>query len=226
MTQRTSSRREREREARRQAILDAAEAVIRRRGFADTTMDEVAAEAELSKGALYLYFANKDALCAALVERTLQRVRPALEQVVSQPRPGLERFLEGLRREAEFIDRNPHLLRMMVGWMLTGLRADTDEPALESYRSAVRSMLELAVRAVAEGQQDGSIRTDVPPFRLALQSWAGLIGVLLVHVSRDDLARRLGDQVDTKAVVDLYLEQMARALRPQGPSQRNDEEAP
>ena len=106
MTQRTSSRREREREARRQAILDAAEAVIRRRGFADTTMDEVATEAELSKGALYLYFANKDALCAALVERTLQRVRPVLEQVVSQPRPGLERFLEGLRREAEFIDRN------------------------------------------------------------------------------------------------------------------------
>ncbi len=214
MTQRTSSRREREREARRQAILDAAEAVIRRRGFAETTMDEVAAEAELSKGALYLYFANKDALCAALVERTLQRVRPKLEQIVAQRRPGLERVLQGLRAEADFIERHPHLLRMMAGWMLTGLRPDTDEPALRSYRSAVRGMLDLAVQAVTEGQRDGSIRDDVAPFHIALQSWAGLIGVLLVHISRDDLTRRLGTEVDTRAVVDLYLEQTARALRP------------
>ncbi|MCB9599525.1 MAG: helix-turn-helix transcriptional regulator [Sandaracinus sp.] len=59
-----AARRQREKEARREAILEAAEARLREVGPRTLTMDEVAHLAELSKGALYLYFPSKDALLA------------------------------------------------------------------------------------------------------------------------------------------------------------------
>ncbi len=178
-------------------------------------MDEVAAEAELSKGTLYLYFSNKDALCAALVQRTLTRVRPRLEAIVSDAsRSGRDRLLAGLRAEAEFISENPHLLRMMVGWMLAGLSAPEDDPALIAYRQAVGGVLRLAVHAISEGQRDGSIRVDLDPTLVAFQTWGGLIGTLVLHTSRDDLARRFGRPLDTAAMVALYLEQTDIALAP------------
>ena len=61
-----AARRERERTARREAILDAAEELVVSDGYHGLRMDAVAEAVELSKGTLYLYFANKDALCAAV----------------------------------------------------------------------------------------------------------------------------------------------------------------
>jgi AcrR family transcriptional regulator len=50
------SRRERERQMRRQAMLDAAQAVFAEKGYADATLDEIAERAEFGKGTLYNYF--------------------------------------------------------------------------------------------------------------------------------------------------------------------------
>ncbi len=55
-------------EARKNQILEAALQVFSRRGFHQARMDEVAEEAGLSKGALYLYYKSKDAIIAALLQ--------------------------------------------------------------------------------------------------------------------------------------------------------------
>ncbi len=54
---------------RREQILAAAERMFSRAGFHRTTMQDVAAEAGMSPGNLYRYFASKDALVAGLCER-------------------------------------------------------------------------------------------------------------------------------------------------------------
>lgn len=50
-------------------ILDAAEEVFARAGFHAATMNDVAAEAGMSPGNLYRYFANKDTIIAGIAER-------------------------------------------------------------------------------------------------------------------------------------------------------------
>ena len=49
-------------------ILEAAIAVFARLGFQQTRMDDIAEQAGLSKGALYLYYKSKDAIIAALLK--------------------------------------------------------------------------------------------------------------------------------------------------------------
>ena len=55
-----SERKEREKEQRRKDIIDSAEKVFFEKGLNNSTMDEVAKQAELSKGTLYLYFKSKE----------------------------------------------------------------------------------------------------------------------------------------------------------------------
>ena len=63
----TTERRQREAEQRRQDILKAAQKLFWEKGFSGTTMPQVAAEAELAPGTLYLYFPSKDALYVELL---------------------------------------------------------------------------------------------------------------------------------------------------------------
>src|SRR3954451_11080724 len=59
---------------RRRKILDAAEACFVRNGFHRTTMNDVAAEAGMSAGNLYRYFASKEAIVTGLAERDREMV--------------------------------------------------------------------------------------------------------------------------------------------------------
>src|SRR3979409_1582850 len=73
----TISRRQEAGELRRLAILQAARTVFASQGYADTVVDDIAAEAGIGKGTLYLYFPSKEQIyLAALLEdaRNLNRL--------------------------------------------------------------------------------------------------------------------------------------------------------
>ena len=77
-------RKERERERRRQQIMVAAKRIFSEKGFSKTTMEDIAQQAELSPGTLYLYFKNKDELYASLSLRILQYLQIRLDNVLAE----------------------------------------------------------------------------------------------------------------------------------------------
>lgn len=109
-------------EERRDQILDAAAAVFARSGVRDSRMDDIVAEADLSKGALYWYFKSKDELVTAFIERLFSR--------------GLEHF-------AAFLKTNqPFKLQMLAisRYVAADIRSvsETRSVALEYYALAAR----------------------------------------------------------------------------------------
>ena len=96
-----AERREREKEdqkrRRREEILEAARTLIRTKGFAGSTMEDVAREAELSPAALYLYFKNKDELFASLSLEVLEGIVQGMEETCAQETDMAEKF-EGIRQ--------------------------------------------------------------------------------------------------------------------------------
>lgn len=76
-------RKERERERRRQQIIVAAKRVFSANGFQKATMGEIAREAELSCGTLYIYFKKKEELYASLSLRILRYLLIRLEYIDS-----------------------------------------------------------------------------------------------------------------------------------------------
>src|SRR5436305_1719675 len=78
-------------EERRSQILDAAANVFARLGVRDSRMDDIVAQSDLSKGALYWYFKSKDELVAAFIDRVFTRA--------------LENFRLYLQTDVPFRDR-------------------------------------------------------------------------------------------------------------------------
>ena len=66
--------------ARREQLLSAAASVFARRGYADAAIDEIAREAETSKGGLYFHFPGKDALLLAVLDKTAALLRRKVER--------------------------------------------------------------------------------------------------------------------------------------------------
>ncbi len=207
-----SDRREREREARRALILSAAETVVSSRGYAAMTMDDVADAAELSKGTLYLYFQNKDALCAAVAERKLAGFIPGLERVVRAGSTGLDQIHRMMTHYVEFFEQHPQNFRFLLSWIIPSQRLDDSSPSFQAYRARVGAAYQLALESIERGKHDGSIREDVPAMVQALQIWSSLIGVLIAHFAPDVFRQRIPFPIDMSRLLSTHIHTVLRAL--------------
>jgi len=68
MTKEVLSRKEKERLFKREAIMDAAVIIFAKKGYRDTTLDEIAITSEFGKGTIYNYFKGKEEIYSAIIE--------------------------------------------------------------------------------------------------------------------------------------------------------------
>ena len=112
-----SSSRRRRKEARPPEIVRAALEEFAEKGFAAAKLDDVARRARISKGTIYLYFADKEALFDAVVRETLSPVLDRVESLGQNP-PGrvedlLCHLIATVYREVVATERR-QIIRMMV----------------------------------------------------------------------------------------------------------------
>lgn len=210
----TVSRREREKQERRSAIIDAAEQVFFRKGFEAATMDEVAAEAELSKGTLYLYFKSKDELFIALSGRVIGQVVERFEEIAGSSGTGLEHIEQMMFDYTSFALRHPRHFRTALTWMATGQPVDTSTPAFVRHRQLIARIVACLVGAIQRGQVDGTVRRDIEPVETAAQIWGGLLGTILIRVNGDEMIRRFPQPVDLDRFTPGYVRLITSGLRP------------
>ncbi|PJE05457.1 MAG: TetR family transcriptional regulator [Mycobacterium sp.] len=78
----------------RQQILRAAAHQFARRAYHDVGLDDILAEAELTKGAMYFHFRSKHALAVAIIEQHTSGGRAAVEALLSRQLSGLETLID------------------------------------------------------------------------------------------------------------------------------------
>jgi AcrR family transcriptional regulator len=114
----TATRREREKAQRREDILQAAREVFFERGIHHATVDEVAEQAQVSKGTVYLYFDTKETILAHLLLEGLEELVAMLEDAYAAGRDIAP--VERLRRLAmgyfSFFQANPHYYRLIMAF--------------------------------------------------------------------------------------------------------------
>lgn len=115
--------------ARRDHILDAASSCFARQGFHRTTVQDICREAEMSPGALYVYFDSKEALIAGLVERDRAEFAQRFADMAAAP--DFFQALEDLSQHYFFDD--PVEKRLVAIDM--GLESTRNPRVAETYRS-------------------------------------------------------------------------------------------
>jgi AcrR family transcriptional regulator len=110
-------RRERERlrrEEHRETILHAAEEVVIRKGYAATTMDDVAREARYSKATLYKYFPSKGELVFEILLHFFEDVRKKLEEIQAEGGSAGEKLRKAVRMIIEFNADKESISRVLL----------------------------------------------------------------------------------------------------------------
>ncbi|HEY1655866.1 MAG TPA: TetR/AcrR family transcriptional regulator [Candidatus Tumulicola sp.] len=105
----------------REAILDAAEIAFAQRGFDGTTISDICAEAEVSRGLPSYLFGSKDALYRAVVGRAAQDLRSTVSEPLRRcaKKGSLENVLGFcIQTYLEYLERNPRVVRLLQWEML------------------------------------------------------------------------------------------------------------
>jgi AcrR family transcriptional regulator len=94
-------------------MLDAAGRLFGARRFHEVRMEDIATEAEVSKGTLYRYFQDKDEMYLALLERSSRQLVAELHSRVGEARGGRDRLIAVVSSVITFFDERPHLFDLI-----------------------------------------------------------------------------------------------------------------
>ncbi|MBU0489400.1 MAG: TetR/AcrR family transcriptional regulator [Bacteroidetes bacterium] len=205
-------RKEREKEQRRNAIVDAAEKIFFTKGFQESTMDDIANEAELSKGTLYLYFKSKEDLLFAVLIRGTVILNEILERVIDPDITGRDNLLIMADAFIKFSkEHNDHfnLFMRFQSKDLLALNINVDD--VFAYLRD-QSPLTILGAVVMKGISDGSLRNDIAPELLAATLWSQMLGILMVAYNKKDVYAAFG--IDHEALAKVHLELVLNGIIP------------
>jgi AcrR family transcriptional regulator len=165
-------------EARRAEILDAAGLCFAERGFDATTIDEIAARAGVSKGAIYWHFEGKRALLTALVDHFFDVMLAAYRGLIA----GKDSVRESLQALFELTLSNPPD-EVPIGPLGLELAAHAtrDEELRQYIEHLFRRLREVVLEPIERGIQTGEIQA-IDPHRAVATIFAVLDGLMVQKV--------------------------------------------
>jgi AcrR family transcriptional regulator len=89
-------------EAVKDAILDATDRLLARYGYRKMTVEDIASEARIGKGTIYLHFTSKEEVVLSHVDRIVDRLKARLHEIGSSDAPAADRLREMLLTRVMF----------------------------------------------------------------------------------------------------------------------------
>jgi AcrR family transcriptional regulator len=169
-----SNRRERHSAERRERLFRAALDLFARKGFAETTVEDITNSADLGKGTFFNYFPSKEHILLAFGEMQLSKLQAAFDEMRASniPVPVFLRSL-GARMTQEPI-RNPGIIRILLQAFLADTKVRQPMLDLQNRVSAIHAEM------IRIGQSRGEVRDDLPPAVLAHVFRQTIFGTLLI----------------------------------------------
>ncbi len=179
-------RKAQERQARRRRIQEAARTVFTERGYAGASIELIARAAQLSVGAIYLYFRSKEDLYVSLVEDALTVFDVEMAQVREQAEVGarLKDTWSILVRWAERDAEGPRILRLLAQ---PAIRPQLSDEVVTAVSAGIARIQDHMGACVADGIHAGIYR-QVNAREIADLAWSVLLGSLDAQEMTTNLA--------------------------------------
>lgn len=155
-----AERKERERELRRNEIVDAAQDLFFSRGYENVTMEDIAKELEMARATLYLSFKNKEDIYAAIAIRASKIVSGMFRELDQSGMTGIEKIRSVGSIYYKFYQQHTGYY---MAYYHTGMFDPDGSPELEELKQIRMNSFRMVVEAVKAGVKDGSIRADIDP---------------------------------------------------------------
>jgi len=186
-------RRGEEKERRRAEIVDAAEELYAEVGWDAVTMDRVAKSARLSRALIYVYFQDKNDLLLAIAEHALTDLRERFIAAAAAHPLGLDQVQAIGRAYVLFQQEKPYQFDACSRFHA---HQAAGQPTDDACAAAGDAVIAVIVKALIEGQADGSIRKDIGnPAQVCVMLWAFTHGLIQVGTNKTQEIARLGIEI-------------------------------
>jgi TetR/AcrR family fatty acid metabolism transcriptional regulator len=145
-------------ENKHQKILHAAIKVFSEKGFYNSRVSEIAKEADVADGTIYLYFKNKDDILISLFEEEFGKFVQNMQVELGKEKDPLQKIKRFAITHLSLVTKHPHLGEVMgveVRQSTKFMKEYVNKPFIE-YLNIIRSV-------VIEGQEKGVLRKDLTP---------------------------------------------------------------
>jgi len=151
----------------RQDILKSALIVFGEKGFSAATLTQIAAEAGVTRGAIYWHFDNKAELYNTLIENYSAYGAAIGEQAIADGGSFVDILRRIFVRQLQAVEEDPDLRAIMeIHLFKTGLDPELQTALLQKIQSG-QALLEGISAAMSMGIAAGELRTDIDPLEMA-----------------------------------------------------------
>lgn len=168
-------------EFRRAAIIDAARSVFARKGFARGIIDDIADEAGIAKGTVYLYFRSKKQIYKAVLDQDMEFLKTSTLERIDAAKSVKDKIRAFTLVRIENAEARKNFFRIM----------DSESGTLQFTRSQYRDWLREPVLRIASAIEDASHRGEVRAVPSEKVAW------IIADMTRGTIQRRLLGQSNT-----------------------------
>ncbi len=186
-------RRSREKGNRIQSILESARGLFLKKGFQNTSMEEIAQSAEIGKGTIYLYFKNKNDLYTSILVGGLENYRQRLMEIENNLDSGAlnsteEFVMDFFRMNYEAYNENPDSI-FYQGYQLNQLLLNLSRENVDRLNAAGRKNLKLA-RGIVSKAIARNLLPELDPAQVIDAFRAMVLGNIQLGESRIIFAKK------------------------------------
>ncbi|HRW34543.1 MAG TPA: TetR/AcrR family transcriptional regulator [Thermotogota bacterium] len=164
-------------EIKRNLIIDSAEELFFTKGYRATSMDQIAQKAEVAKGTLYLYFNNKKELYYAVGNRAMDCLKEMFIEESKAAADGLERLTSYAKAFLNFRVKYPDYYDFIIDYQSERYKLHKQGKEITATYADSAQLFKMIINSIKEGQADGSIKINMEPERLASVLWCEICGV-------------------------------------------------
>ena len=158
----------------RERILDSAMNIFSAKGFHDTKLDEIVAEASISKGSIYFHFPNKERLFIALVDQFADVIERRAREAIDEAAPGIDRVQAALQAVMETFGKYRRPAKLLL------VQAVGLGTVFERKRMEVTDRFALLIKTyLDEAVADGSIAPVNT--HIVAHAWMGAIYSIVIQ---------------------------------------------
>lgn len=183
--------------------------VIARKGMAAATMQEIAREAGVAKGTIYLYFRDRDELVEKTFETAITQLFERIDLAMQSDVPFAAKLRAIITAKLEFFSTHREFFRLYLSLRMPEGSPQQQRRQKRTCQPQYRARIQQMADVLRQAMDDGEIRR-ADPYRLALFVVEGSTAVVIERIS-EDAPPPESDDIDL--IVDTILEGIS--LHPQ-----------
>jgi AcrR family transcriptional regulator len=188
------ARRERKKKAMKRHIYDCAVALFMKKGYENTTIDEIAEAADVGRATFFNHYPVKEDVLHEIASYTVNYARGIFDREFAvDNRSAREKTMRSLHEFGRIFDRNPRHYRSVV---LDVMRSQTGSP--EGMKVPADELIDALTGHLHAEQQRGEIDSDLDPRQLA-EMLTGIYNYTILGAIRSDHQGSIADRCEKAA---------------------------